>query len=60
MWELSLLVLIVYVPFLPGRLRHLRSLGAGLGGVIVLSLTIVPVIELAKWMERRGWLGSMG
>jgi Ca2+-transporting ATPase len=24
-----------------------------------LSLTIVPVLELAKWMERRGWFGRM-
>ena len=24
-----------------------------------LSLTISPVLELAKWMERRGWFGRM-
>jgi Ca2+-transporting ATPase len=25
----------------------------------VLAVTIVPVLELAKWMVRRGWLGQM-
>jgi Ca2+-transporting ATPase len=24
-----------------------------------LSVTIVPVLELAKWMERRGWFGKV-
>ena len=23
------------------------------------SLTVLPVLELAKWMERREWLGKM-
>jgi Ca2+-transporting ATPase len=27
-----------------------------LGGV---ALTIVPVLETAKWMERRGWFGPL-
>jgi hypothetical protein len=24
-----------------------------------LAVTVVPVLELAKWMERRGWFGSV-
>jgi len=24
-----------------------------------LAITIVPVLEIAKWMERKGWLGKM-
>lgn len=26
--------------------------------VALLALTVVPVLETAKWMERRGWLGK--
>ena len=27
--------------------------------VLGLSLTISPVLELVKWMERKGWFGAM-
>jgi hypothetical protein len=27
--------------------------------VLALSLTISPVLEFVKWMERKGWLGAM-
>ena len=27
--------------------------------VLGLSLTISPVLELVKWMERKGWLGAI-
>ncbi|HWM91921.1 MAG TPA: cation-translocating P-type ATPase [Thermoanaerobaculia bacterium] len=58
-WELGLLALIVYLPAarelfgtyaLPFRDWLL---------VNVLAATIAPVLELAKWMERRGWFGRM-
>ena len=32
--------------------------GSGCSSV-VLAVTIVPVLELAKWMVRRGWFGSV-
>jgi Ca2+-transporting ATPase len=58
-WELVLLVLIVYVPFLQQAfgtyalpLEDWLIIGA-------LSLTIMPVLELTKWMVRRGWLGEV-
>ncbi|MGE5775830.1 MAG: cation-translocating P-type ATPase, partial [Chloroflexota bacterium] len=59
LWEVLLLLVIIYVPFL-----H-KAFGTYylplidwliIGG---LALTVVPVLELAKWMERRGWFGSM-
>jgi hypothetical protein len=30
-------------------------------GLIVggLAVTIIPVLEIAKWMERKGWLGRI-
>jgi hypothetical protein len=27
--------------------------------ILALSLTISPVLELVKWMERKGWFGTM-
>jgi hypothetical protein len=27
--------------------------------IFVLSLTISPVLELVKWMVRKGWFGEM-
>jgi len=27
--------------------------------IIAISLTVSPVLELAKWMERRGWFGKL-
>jgi len=27
--------------------------------LVPLAFTVVPVLELAKWMERRGWFGEM-
>ncbi|HUF43205.1 MAG TPA: cation-translocating P-type ATPase [Verrucomicrobiae bacterium] len=57
-WELSLLLAVIYVPFL--------SLALGTYGlapeewlvIIAVALTIFPVLELAKWLERRGWFGE--
>ena len=56
-WELMLLVLIIYVPFLqePFGTYGLRAEDWLI--VIGLASTISPVLELAKWMERRGWFG---
>lgn len=56
-WEMVLLVLIVYLPFLHEAFStYALPLMDWLivGG---LSVTIVPVLEIAKWMERRGWFG---
>ncbi|MCS7010866.1 MAG: calcium-translocating P-type ATPase, SERCA-type [Anaerolineales bacterium] len=59
LWEISLLLLIVYLPFLH---EPFNTYSLPLGDwliVLALALTIMPVLELAKWMERRGWLGKM-
>ena len=58
-WELLLLVLILYVPFLQTLFETFPLSAADwllVGGG---ALTIVPVIEAAKWMERRGWFGAL-
>ncbi|MDZ4224351.1 MAG: HAD-IC family P-type ATPase, partial [bacterium] len=58
-WELVLLALIVYLPFLhePFGTFSLPLLDWAI--VVALAFTILPVLELTKWMERRGWFGKM-
>jgi Ca2+-transporting ATPase len=58
-WELALLVLIVHLPFLREPFGTFALPPADWAIVIGVSLTILPVLELAKWMERRGWFGAM-
>ncbi len=58
-WELLLLVLIVYLPFLhkPFGTYSLPLFDWLL--VIALSVTVVPVLEIVKWMIRRSWFGKI-
>lgn len=58
LWELILLILIVYLPFLhkPFGTFSLPLLNWVIAGG--LSLSIVPVLEVTKWMIRRGWFGK--
>jgi Ca2+-transporting ATPase len=57
-WEIILLLLILYVPFL----QH--AFGTAPFGpiewviIVFLAHTILPVLEFVKWLERRGTLGS--
>jgi Ca2+-transporting ATPase len=58
-WELAALALILYVPVLNGPFG---TFPLTLGDWIIVAgaaATISPVLELAKWMERRGWFGSL-
>jgi P-type Ca2+ transporter type 2C len=58
-WELLLLGLIVYVPILE---RTFGTYGLTLKDwviIIAAALTVSPVLELAKWVERRGWFGEL-
>jgi Ca2+-transporting ATPase len=58
-WEIILLALIVYLPFLhePFKTYSLPLVDWLIVGG--LAVTIIPVLELAKWMERKGWLGDI-
>lgn len=57
--DLALLLMVIYVPALHDAFETyylplhdwLISIG--------MALTIVPVLEAAKWMERKGWFGKM-
>ncbi|MBE0680582.1 MAG: cation-translocating P-type ATPase [Anaerolineales bacterium] len=58
-WEAVLLLVIVYVPALhePFNTFSLPLIDWAIIGA--LSLTISPVLEFVKWMERKGWFGVM-
>ncbi|HLO13199.1 MAG TPA: cation-translocating P-type ATPase [Anaerolineales bacterium] len=59
LWEVMMLLVIIYVPFLHNVFgTYYLPLVDWLiiGG---LAATVVPVLEVAKWMERRGWFGTM-
>jgi Ca2+-transporting ATPase len=58
-WEIVLLLLIVYVPALHEPFNTFSLPLEDWLIVLALSLTISPVLELVKWMERKGWFGTM-
>jgi len=56
MWELSLLMGIVYLPFMHKPLGTF-SLPLSVWPVLLgVAATIVPVLEAGKWAIRRGWI----
>jgi len=58
-WEVLLLSLIVYLPFLHDAFGTYSLTLADWVIVIALSATVTPVLELGKWMVRRGWFGKV-
>jgi P-type Ca2+ transporter type 2C len=56
--ELVLLAVVLYVPALEGAF-HTTALPADDWVIVVgLAFSVLPVLEVAKWMVRRGWLGE--
>jgi P-type Ca2+ transporter type 2C len=58
-WEALLLLLIVYVPALHEPFNTFSLPLVDWVIIFALSLTISPVLELVKWMVRKGWFGEM-
>jgi len=58
-WELALLGVIVYVPFLQEAFGTFPLAARDWLLVVTLAFTIVPVVEGVKWMSRRGWFGEL-
>ncbi len=58
-WEVLLLAAIMYVPFLQDAFG--TSALSAIEGLVLfcVAASVVPVLEAAKWMERRGWFGEM-
>jgi Ca2+-transporting ATPase len=59
LWEMALLMLIIYVPFLHDAFGTYYLPLVDWLIIAGLAVTIVPVLETAKWMERRGWFGKL-
>ena len=58
LWEIVLLALIVYLPLLKAPFGTFSLSPADWMVAASLAFTITPVLELAKWMVRRGFLGK--
>ena len=59
LWELLLLGLIVYAPLLQGPFGTFSLDYGDWALVVTLALTIVPILEAVKWMERHEWFGEL-
>jgi Ca2+-transporting ATPase len=57
--QILLLLLIVYLPFLQKPFCTFSLTLVDWVIVMVLAFSVSPVLEVAKWMERRGWFGDM-
>jgi len=57
-WEIAMLVVVVYLPVLQQPFATFSL--PPMDWVIVLTgaASIMPILEAAKWMERRGWFGA--
>jgi Ca2+-transporting ATPase len=53
LWELALLAVIVYVPFLQPAFGTMGLSARDWAVVIAIAFSVVPVIELVKWVLRR-------
>jgi P-type Ca2+ transporter type 2C len=58
-WEVILLAFIVYIPILHEPFGTFSLSLVDWTIIVGLTCTVSPVLELAKWMERRGWFGQM-
>jgi Ca2+-transporting ATPase len=58
-WELFMLGLILYVPFLQKAFGTFGLTMIDWLIIVVMAFTVSPVLELTKWMERRGWFGEL-
>jgi len=58
-WEVLLLAMIMYVPFLQDAFGTSSLSVAEWLALFGVAASVVPVLEAAKWMERRGWFGEM-
>jgi Ca2+-transporting ATPase len=59
LWELLLLSLIVYLPVLHPVFGTFSLPLMDWIIVFCLAVTVIPVLELGKWMERNGWFGRL-
>jgi Ca2+-transporting ATPase len=58
-WELALLAVVVYTPFLQGPFGTFSLSLADWALTSALAFTVVPVLEVVKALARRGWFGPL-
>jgi Ca2+-transporting ATPase len=58
-WEMALLLLIIYVPFFQRAFGTFSLMPSDWALTAALAFSIVPVLEALKWMGRRGWFGEL-
>jgi len=58
-WELFLLGLILYVPFLAKPFANFRLSAVDWAAIVGVALTITPVLEIAKWFVRQEKFGKL-
>ncbi len=59
LWELALLAAIIYVPFFHEPFGTFNFSWQDWALTVTAALTVVPVIEIAKWFERHGYFGPL-
>jgi len=59
LWEAAMLLLLLYVPFLRDLFGIYSLPWIDWAIVLAAAATVVPVLELVKWIERRGLLGAI-
>ncbi len=58
-WEVALLAVIVYTPFLQGPFGTFSLTPGDWLLAAAGAFTVVPAVEIVKWMARRGWFGEL-
>jgi Ca2+-transporting ATPase len=59
LWEMVLLLLVVYLPFLQQPFGTVDLKASDWLMIVSASLTVVPVLEMVKWQIRRGRMGEI-
>jgi Ca2+-transporting ATPase len=58
-WELVLLVVVIYTPFLQKPFGTFPLTLADWAIATAVAFTVVPVLEFVKWLARRGAFGEL-
>jgi Ca2+-transporting ATPase len=59
LWELGLLAMILYIPFLRVLFNTFGLTLWDWVTVVTLAFTVLPVLEMTKWAERHGYFGKL-
>ena len=59
LFDFLFLLVIIYVPWFHEPFGTFSLPWRDWAILVPLAFSVVPVLELAKWMERRGWFGAM-